>query len=88
MEISDLNANLHERGLIIAALKDKLRKLKGKALVDNVVTIHTIASEMLKFEVEPLYPISLNNKTAHSDYLRLTQEQAAILRKVVEQGKS
>nr|GEX14141.1 hypothetical protein [Tanacetum cinerariifolium] len=30
----------------------------------------------------------LNNKTVHSDYLRLTQEQAAILREVVEQGKS
>ncbi|GJX20022.1 hypothetical protein Tco_0222699 [Tanacetum coccineum] len=29
-----------------------------------------------------------NNRTAHFDYLRHTQEQAAILRKVVEQGKS
>nr|GEU39234.1 retrovirus-related Pol polyprotein from transposon TNT 1-94 [Tanacetum cinerariifolium] len=36
VEISDLNANLQEKGLIIAALKDELRKLKGKALVDNV----------------------------------------------------
>nr|GEV89085.1 Gag-Pol polyprotein [Tanacetum cinerariifolium] len=30
VEISDLNANLQEKGLIIAALKDELRKLKGK----------------------------------------------------------
>nr|GEW22658.1 hypothetical protein [Tanacetum cinerariifolium] len=29
MEISDLNANLQEQGLIIAALRDELRKLKG-----------------------------------------------------------
>nr|GEU81746.1 hypothetical protein [Tanacetum cinerariifolium] len=61
-----------EQGMIIAALKNELKKLKGKALVDNVVTIHTIAPEMLKFDVGPLAPRLLNNKTAHSDYLRLT----------------
>ncbi|GJV89255.1 hypothetical protein Tco_1533193 [Tanacetum coccineum] len=33
-EISDLNAKLQEQGLVIAALKNELRKLKGKAL-DN-----------------------------------------------------
>nr|GEV35588.1 hypothetical protein [Tanacetum cinerariifolium] len=88
VEISDLNANLHEQGLIIAAQKDELRKLKGKALVDNVVTTHTIAPEMLKIDVAPLAPRLLNNKTSHSDYLRITQEQAVILREVVEQGKS
>nr|GEV74658.1 hypothetical protein [Tanacetum cinerariifolium] len=88
VEISYLNANLQEQGLIIAALKDELRKLKWKDLVDNVVTIHTIAPEMLKFDVEPLAPRLLNNRIDHSYYLRLTQEQATILREVVEQGKS
>nr|GEX94290.1 hypothetical protein [Tanacetum cinerariifolium] len=61
-----------EKGLIIATLKDELRKLKGKVLVDNVVTTHTIALEMLKIDMEPLAPRLLNNMTAHSDYLRLT----------------
>nr|GFD29974.1 hypothetical protein [Tanacetum cinerariifolium] len=88
MEIFDLNANLQEQGLIIAALKDDLKKLKGKALVDNVVTTHTIAPEMLKIDVEPIALRLLNNRTAHSDYLKLTQEQYTILREVVEQGKS
>nr|GEX60610.1 hypothetical protein [Tanacetum cinerariifolium] len=88
VEISDLNANLQEQGLIIAALKDELRKLKGKVLVDNAVTIHTIAPEMLKVDVEPLALKLLNNRTVHSDYLRLTQEQAAILWEIIEQGKS
>ncbi|GJR33225.1 retrovirus-related pol polyprotein from transposon TNT 1-94 [Tanacetum coccineum] len=37
-------------------LKDDLRKLKGKALVDNVVTKHTIDPEMLKIDVEPITP--------------------------------
>nr|GEW31703.1 hypothetical protein [Tanacetum cinerariifolium] len=77
-----------EKGLIIAALKDELRKLKGKSLVDNVVTTYNITLEMLKIDVEPIAPRSLNNKTAHSDYLRLTQEHAVILREVVEQRKS
>nr|GEU58082.1 retrovirus-related Pol polyprotein from transposon TNT 1-94 [Tanacetum cinerariifolium] len=76
MEISDLNANLQEQGLIIAALKDELRKLKGKSLVDNVVTTYTIAPKMLKVDVEPLAPRLSNNRTVHSDYLRLTQEEA------------
>nr|GEV24232.1 hypothetical protein [Tanacetum cinerariifolium] len=69
-----------EKGLIIAALKDELKKLKGKALVDNAVTSHTIAPKILKIDVEPIAHRLLNNKTVHSDYLRLTQEQAAILK--------
>ncbi|GJS19464.1 retrovirus-related pol polyprotein from transposon TNT 1-94 [Tanacetum coccineum] len=38
--------------------------------------------------MEPIAPTLLNNRIAHSDYLRHTQEQAAILKEVVEQGKS
>nr|GEY68586.1 integrase, catalytic region, zinc finger, CCHC-type, peptidase aspartic, catalytic [Tanacetum cinerariifolium] len=72
-----------EQGLIIAALRDELRKLKGKALVDTKVTTHTIDPEMLKFDVDPIAPRCLNNRTVHSDYLRLTQEQAAILKEVL-----
>ncbi|GKA97383.1 retrovirus-related pol polyprotein from transposon TNT 1-94, partial [Tanacetum coccineum] len=77
-----------KKDLVITALKDELWKLKGKDLADNVVTKHTIALEMLKIDVEPIAPRLLNNRTAHSDYLRHTQEQVAILREIVEQGKS
>nr|GEY06275.1 integrase, catalytic region, zinc finger, CCHC-type, peptidase aspartic, catalytic [Tanacetum cinerariifolium] len=77
-----------EQGLIIAALKDELRKLKRKALVDTAFTTHTIAPKMLKIDVEPLALRLLKNKTTHSDYLRITQEQAAILKELVKQGKS
>ncbi|GJS88598.1 retrovirus-related pol polyprotein from transposon TNT 1-94 [Tanacetum coccineum] len=41
------------------------RKLKGKALVDNVVTKHTIDPEMLKIDVELITPKLLNKRTAH-----------------------
>ncbi|GJU25231.1 retrovirus-related pol polyprotein from transposon TNT 1-94 [Tanacetum coccineum] len=60
VEISDLNASLQEKVLIITALKDDLRKLKGKALVDNAVTKHSIDPEMLKIDVEPITPKLLN----------------------------
>nr|GEZ55721.1 integrase, catalytic region, zinc finger, CCHC-type, peptidase aspartic, catalytic [Tanacetum cinerariifolium] len=43
---------------------------------------------MLKIDVEPIAPRLLNNRIVHSNYLKLTQEQAAILREVVKQGKS
>ncbi|GKD37597.1 retrovirus-related pol polyprotein from transposon TNT 1-94 [Tanacetum coccineum] len=35
VEISDLNVSLQEKDLVITALKDELRKLKGKDLADN-----------------------------------------------------
>nr|GFB05111.1 hypothetical protein [Tanacetum cinerariifolium] len=77
------------------ALKDNLRKLKGKAVVDEAAILHLIDPELLKVDVAPLAPKLQNNKTAysdylksaHSDYLKHTQEQASILREVVEQGK-
>nr|GEW27729.1 hypothetical protein [Tanacetum cinerariifolium] len=59
-----------EQCLIIAARRDKLRKLKWKALVDNAVTSHTIALKMLKIDVEPIALKLLNNRTFHTDYLR------------------
>ncbi|GJW83691.1 hypothetical protein Tco_0156836 [Tanacetum coccineum] len=78
---------VEEKDLVITALKDELRKLKGKDIADNVVTKHTIAPEMLKIDVEYLNPRLLHNRSAHSDYLKHTQEEAAILREIVEQGK-
>nr|GEV20618.1 hypothetical protein [Tanacetum cinerariifolium] len=66
-ELSEVQNVFHqieqEKVLVITALKDALRKLKGKALADDVVASHSIAPEMLN-------------------------EEAAILREIVEQGKS
>ncbi|GKC09505.1 retrovirus-related pol polyprotein from transposon TNT 1-94 [Tanacetum coccineum] len=65
-------------------LKDDLRKLKGKALVDNDVTKHPSDPEMLKIDVEPITPKLLNKKTAHSAYIKHTQQEATVLRDLVE----
>ncbi|GJW51363.1 hypothetical protein Tco_0092714 [Tanacetum coccineum] len=89
--IKSLSENMNEdkeKDLVITDLKNDLRKLKGKALFDNVVTKHIIAPEMLKNDVQPIAPGLLNNSAAHSEYLRHTQEEAAILREIVEQGKT
>ncbi|GJV73823.1 hypothetical protein Tco_1493818 [Tanacetum coccineum] len=88
MEIYDFNVSLQEKDLVITALKDELRKLKGNDLADNVVTKCPIALEMLKIVVKPIATRFLNNRTAYSDYLRHTQEQAAILKEIAELGKS
>nr|GFD06177.1 hypothetical protein [Tanacetum cinerariifolium] len=53
---SDLNASLQEKALVITALKDTLRKLKGKSEVDEAVTLHPIDPELLKIDVAPLAP--------------------------------
>ncbi|GJT29701.1 integrase, catalytic region, zinc finger, CCHC-type containing protein [Tanacetum coccineum] len=68
---------------VITSLKNNLRKLKGKEIVENVV--HTpsatiIAPGMFKLDLEPLPPRLLQNREVHIDYLRNTQEQANILR--------
>ncbi|GJY78941.1 hypothetical protein Tco_0484742 [Tanacetum coccineum] len=85
VEISDLNVSLQEKDLVITALKNELINLKGKYLADNVVTKRLISPEMLKIDVEPIAPRLLNNRTAHSDYFRHTQEQTIILREIVKQ---
>ncbi|GJR26693.1 hypothetical protein Tco_1102925 [Tanacetum coccineum] len=56
VENSDLNAQLQEKVFAIAALKNELRKLKGKNIVDTAVSkpSATIALEMFKLDIEPI----------------------------------
>ncbi|GJY36546.1 retrovirus-related pol polyprotein from transposon TNT 1-94 [Tanacetum coccineum] len=72
----------------LRALKNDLRKLNEKALVDNDVTKHPSDLEMLKIDVEPITPKLLNKQAAHSAYIKHTQEEATILRDLFEHVKS
>nr|GEU82647.1 integrase, catalytic region, zinc finger, CCHC-type, peptidase aspartic, catalytic [Tanacetum cinerariifolium] len=83
-ENSDLNASLQEKVLVITALKDTLRKLKGKAVIDEAVTLHPIDPELLKIDIAPLALKLRNNRTVHYDYLKHTQEDTVTLREIVE----
>ncbi|GJS69842.1 retrovirus-related pol polyprotein from transposon TNT 1-94 [Tanacetum coccineum] len=89
-EIKTINTELdhREKVLIITALKNDLRKLKGKALVDNDVTKHPSDPKMLKIDIEPITPKLLNKRTAHSAYIKRTQEEAAVLRDLVDHVKA
>ncbi|GJY16441.1 retrovirus-related pol polyprotein from transposon TNT 1-94 [Tanacetum coccineum] len=81
MEISDLNACLQEKVLVITFLKDELRKLKGKDLANNEVTHHP---SDLEINMEPITPKLLNKRSDHSAYIKHTQEEAAVLRDLVD----
>nr|GEV88594.1 hypothetical protein [Tanacetum cinerariifolium] len=75
---------LQEKVLVITALKDTLSKFKGKVVVNEAVTLHPLDLELLKIDVAPLAPKFQNNRTAHYDYLKHTQEETATLREIVK----
>nr|GEW22807.1 retrovirus-related Pol polyprotein from transposon TNT 1-94 [Tanacetum cinerariifolium] len=83
-EVSDLNENLHEKVLVITALKEQLNKLKGKAVLTEAVSLNPIDPDLLKVDVAPLVQKLRKNMTAHIDYIRHTQDEAATLREIVE----
>nr|GEW77183.1 integrase, catalytic region, zinc finger, CCHC-type, peptidase aspartic, catalytic [Tanacetum cinerariifolium] len=47
---------VNEKVLVIAALKETLSRLKGKAVVNEAVSLHSIDPELLKIDVAPLAP--------------------------------
>nr|GFC95627.1 hypothetical protein [Tanacetum cinerariifolium] len=67
-EINDLKTQVQEKDTVILKLREKLNSLSGDVKVD----------------VAPLVPKLRKNKTAHSDYIRHTQEEAATLKEIVE----
>nr|GEU98306.1 hypothetical protein [Tanacetum cinerariifolium] len=89
-ENKDLKAQIQEKVFVITSLKNDLRKLKGKEIVDiasQTPSAYTIVLGMFKLDLEPLAP-RLQNKETHIDYLKYTHEQADILQEIVEQAKA
>nr|GEX89819.1 retrovirus-related Pol polyprotein from transposon TNT 1-94 [Tanacetum cinerariifolium] len=81
----DLNAQIQDKVFVITSLKNNLRKLKGKAIVDNTAQIPsatTVAPGMFKLDLEHLAPKLVHNREIHINYLKHTQEQADILQGV------
>ncbi|GJT81612.1 retrovirus-related pol polyprotein from transposon TNT 1-94 [Tanacetum coccineum] len=86
----DLKAQNQDKVLVITSLKNDLRKLKGKEIVENVVhtpSATTIVPGMFNLDLELLPLRLLQNREVHIDYLRNTQEHANILREIVKQAK-
>ncbi|GJR79739.1 retrovirus-related pol polyprotein from transposon TNT 1-94 [Tanacetum coccineum] len=90
-ENEDLKAQIQDKVFVITSLKNNLRKVKGKEIVDiaaQIPSANTIVPGMFKLDLEPLAPRLLQNREAHIDYLKYTQEQADILQEIVEQAKA
>ncbi|GJT40958.1 hypothetical protein Tco_0940823 [Tanacetum coccineum] len=86
VENLNLNAQLQEKVFAIATLKNKLRKLKGKNVVDSAVSkpIATISPGMFMLDIEPISHRLKNNRDAHEVYLDKTIEYTDTLRGFVE----
>ncbi|GKD43915.1 retrovirus-related pol polyprotein from transposon TNT 1-94, partial [Tanacetum coccineum] len=82
----NLNAQLQEKFFAIEALKNELRKLKGKIVVDTDVSkpSATIALGMFKLDIDPISHRLKNNRDAHEVYLEKTIENTNILRGLVK----
>nr|GEZ16066.1 hypothetical protein [Tanacetum cinerariifolium] len=78
---------LQEKVLVITALKEQLNKLKGKAVLTEAVSLNPIDPESLKVDVSPLVLKLRKNMTAHTDYIKHTQDKAATLREIVENSR-
>ncbi|GJZ37521.1 hypothetical protein Tco_0583712 [Tanacetum coccineum] len=79
-EINDLKARLQD--------KDKTIWEETVEHVIHTPSATTIAPGMFKLDLVPLPPRLLQNRDAHIEYLRHTQEQANTLWEIVEQHKA
>nr|GFC70683.1 hypothetical protein [Tanacetum cinerariifolium] len=59
-------------------------KEQCKAVIIRAVSLNPIDLALLHVDVASLVPKLRKNKTAHNDYIRHTQEEAATLREIVE----
>nr|GEY18217.1 hypothetical protein [Tanacetum cinerariifolium] len=80
-ENSDLNASLQEKVLVITTLKETLSKLKGKAIVNEAVTLHPIDPELLKIDVAPLAPKLQDHPRIVR--LRLNKKKSVVVTKAI-----
>ncbi|GKB29795.1 retrovirus-related pol polyprotein from transposon TNT 1-94 [Tanacetum coccineum] len=90
-ENEDLKAQIQDKVFVITSLKNDLRKIKGKEIVDiaaQIPSADTIVPVLFKLDLEPLAPRLLQNRDVHIKYLKYAQEQADILRGIVESSKT
>ncbi|GJZ11436.1 hypothetical protein Tco_0546195 [Tanacetum coccineum] len=91
VENEDLKAQLQDKIFVITSLKNDLRKVIGKEIVDiaaQISSVNTIFPCMFKLDLEHLASRLFQNRKAHIEYLTYAQEQADILRGIVKQAKA
>nr|GFB79832.1 hypothetical protein [Tanacetum cinerariifolium] len=72
VEVSNLNASLQEKVLVITALKEQLNKLKGKAVLTKAVSLNPIDPALL----QQTYPsiTDLRTKLVHVTPMNKTKQ--------------
>ncbi|GJY07443.1 retrovirus-related pol polyprotein from transposon TNT 1-94 [Tanacetum coccineum] len=90
VENSNLNAQFQEMVFAITTLKNKLRKLKGKNVVNTVVSKPnaTIAPRMFKLNIELISPRLKNNRDAHEVYIENTIEYTDTLCEFIKRART
>ncbi|GJW78484.1 hypothetical protein Tco_0140166 [Tanacetum coccineum] len=81
--------NVHHEKCDLELINEKMEN--SKEIIENALQIPsatTIAPSMFKLDLVPLPPRLLQNREAHIDYIKHTQENANILREVVELAKA
>ncbi|GJR49101.1 retrovirus-related pol polyprotein from transposon TNT 1-94 [Tanacetum coccineum] len=89
--IEKLKANIKRKSFCHNSIKNDLRKVKGKDIVNNATQVSnatTTAPGRYKLDPVTLVPKDKNNRETHIYYLKHTMKQAAILKEIVEQAKS
>ncbi|GKB93651.1 retrovirus-related pol polyprotein from transposon TNT 1-94, partial [Tanacetum coccineum] len=79
--IDSLIAQLNSKSMENANLRNELRRLKGKSVLDNGTTI---SLEMFKLDIEPISHRLKNNRDAHEDYLKKTIKNTDTIHRLVE----
>ncbi|GKB89046.1 hypothetical protein Tco_0961318 [Tanacetum coccineum] len=86
-QINELQALLEAKNVLIEKLKEHIAYL----IIDSVQTVHNsnvVTSKVYKLYLQPLSPRIKNNRDAHVDYLKVTQEHTDILRDIVKQARA
>ncbi|GJY89199.1 retrovirus-related pol polyprotein from transposon TNT 1-94 [Tanacetum coccineum] len=89
--INDLQAKLKAKNVSIENLKKHIANLKGKNVVKGAESVNksnVFTSNVYKLDLRPLSPRIKNNREAHVDYLKVTQEHIDTLRDIVEQARA
>ncbi|GJV51416.1 retrovirus-related pol polyprotein from transposon TNT 1-94 [Tanacetum coccineum] len=77
MENADLKAQILEKVFANEALKNELRKLKGKNMINIAISkpnATTIAPGMFKLDIEPISHILKNNRVAHEQLVYVSKK--------------
>ncbi|GJS61897.1 hypothetical protein Tco_0656681 [Tanacetum coccineum] len=89
--INELQAQLKAKNVSINNSKKHIANLKGKTSVEYAKTINksnVVTSTIYKLDLQPLPPRIKNNREAHLDYLKVTQEHTNTLWDIVEQARA